>query len=96
MKNILRQHQQEIAQVCQESDIKYLAVFGSYARGENNSLSDVDLLVEFIDTPGLIEFIRIKQKFESILHRKVDLVTKKGLSKYITPYMTRDIQQIYG
>lgn len=96
MNNLLYKHRQEINQVCQESGIKYLAIFGSQARGETRDKSDVDLLVEFTDTPGLIEFIRTKQKLEKVLSRKVDLVTKKGLSKYIAPYVTKDIRQIYG
>lgn len=96
MNDLLHTYQQEINTICKESGIKYLAVFGSLARGETRAESDVDLLIEFTDTPGLIEFIRIKQRFEKVLHRKVDLVTKKSLSKYIAPYITQDIQQIYG
>ena len=96
MSNLILKHQQEINRICQESGIKYLAFFGSQARQEARVGSDVDLLVEFKDTPGLIEFIHTKQQFEKVLNRKVDLVTKKGLSKYIAPYVMKDIQQIYG
>ncbi len=96
MDNLLSQHQQEINRICQESGISYLAIFGSEARGEAREDSDVDLLVEFKDAPGLIGFIGIKQQFEKILDRKVDLVTKGGLSKYIAPYVVKDIRQIYG
>ncbi|HCS79295.1 TPA: nucleotidyltransferase [Patescibacteria group bacterium] len=96
MTKLLQKHQQEIEKICRDSGIKSLAVFGSHARGEAKMESDVDLLVEFSETPGLIEFIRTKQKLESVLKHKVDLVTKKGLSKYIVPYITQDIQQIYG
>lgn len=96
MNDSINKHQQEISRVCQKSGVSYLAVFGSEARGEARKGSDIDLLVEFKNTPGLIEFIRIKQQLEKILDRKVDLVTKKGLSKYIAPYLTKDIRQIYG
>lgn len=96
MSNLLVLHRDEIQQICQKSGINYLAVFGSQVRDEARADSDVDLLVEFRITPGLIEFIRIKQLFEDVLKRKVDLVTKKGLSKHIEPYIKKDIMQIYG
>lgn len=96
MSDLIYEHKQEITKICQESGIRSLAVFGSQARREARADSDVDFLVEFIVTPGLIEFIRTKQQLEKILNRKVDLVTKNALSKYITPYVLKDIQQIYG
>ncbi len=50
------------------------AVFGSMARGEDTSESDVDLLVELDDSVGLLEFIGLKQELEQTLGRTVDLV----------------------
>lgn len=96
MSNLIKQHQQEINRICQESGISYLAVFGSQARNEALEDSDVDLLVEFKETPGLIRFIQTKHQFEKALNKKVDLVTKKGLSKYLAPFVNQDLQQIYG
>ena len=96
MNDLISKHQQELKRICQESGISYLAIFGSEARGEARDDSDVDLLIEFKDTPGLIRFIGIKQQFEKILDRKVDLVTKKGLSKHVAPYVVKDVKQIYG
>ena len=96
MSNLVQKHQQEINQICQEYGISSLSIFGSQARNEARADSDVDLLVEFNKTPGLIKFIQAKQKFEKVLNRTVDMVTRNALSKYIAPYVNRDIQQIYG
>ena len=96
MSNLIRQHQHEINKICKEFGISYLAVFGSQAREEARDDSDIDLLVEFKETPGLIKFIQTKHQFEDILNRKVDLVTKKGLSKHLAPFVNQDLQQIYG
>lgn len=96
MSGLVHKYQQEINQICKDYGISYLAVFGSQARDEARDDSDVDLLVEFRNTPGLIEFIQAKQQFEKVLNRKVDMVTKKALSKYIAPYVNQDIRQIYG
>jgi predicted nucleotidyltransferase len=96
MVRIINNSKNDIEQICQEMGITYLAIFGSYARGDEKKESDVDLLVEFKKTPGLISFIQTKQKFEKVFDRKVDLVTKNGLSKYLKPYINQDLQVIYG
>ncbi len=62
--------------------IKNLAVFGSFARGEQKSDSDLDLLVEF-DQPVGIEFIDLANYLEDLLKIRVDLVSRKGIkAKY--------------
>ena len=62
-----------------ELGIKSLAIFGSVARDEARSGSDVDLLVEFHRTPDLIEFAGVKLRLEELLGCRVDLVTRKGV-----------------
>lgn len=96
MINIRKNTKSNIEQICKEAGITYLALFGSQARGDQKKNSDVDLLVEFSVTPSLISFIRTKQKFEDVFNRKVDLVTKNALSKHLKPYVTQDLQMIYG
>lgn len=96
MINIRKNTKNDIEQICKEAGITYLAVFGSQARGDQKKNSDVDLLVEFGVTPSLISFIHTKQKFEDVFNRKVDLVTKNALSKHLKPYVTQDLQMIYG
>ena len=45
--NPLAKYQKQIAKVAKANHVKYLALFGSYARGEQTKKSDVDFLVEF-------------------------------------------------
>jgi len=96
MLSIVQSSRLQIDKICKDAGITYLALFGSQARGNQTTDSDVDLLVEFKETPGLISFIRTKQQFEKVFDRKVDLVTKNGLSKYLKPYIQKDLQVIYG
>lgn len=56
-----------------------LALFGSVARDEAGPESDVDILVEFRETPGLTEYMRVKFWLEDQLGRQVDLVMKRAL-----------------
>lgn len=96
MTSIVQDSREQIDKICKEAGITYLALFGSQARGDHSADSDIDLLVEFKETPGLISFIQTKQRFEKTFNRKVDLVTKNGLSKYLKPYVQNDLQVIYG
>ncbi len=58
--------------------ISNIAIFGSYGRGQQTEESDIDILVDFQKPVGL-EFIDLANELESILHRKVDLVSKNGI-----------------
>lgn len=60
--------------------IKSLAVFGSYARNEQCSDSDLDMLVEFNGKVGGM-FIDLADELECLLEVKVDLVSKKGVKE---------------
>ena len=63
--------------------VKSIAVFGSVARNEATEGSDIDILVEFGQSVGLFEFVRIKTRLEKILNRPVDLVTPEALKKQL-------------
>ncbi len=58
--------------------IKSLAIFGSYARKEQNDKSDVDIIVEFNGKIG-IRFIDLADEIEDLLGIRVDLISKKGI-----------------
>jgi predicted nucleotidyltransferase len=66
-------------------DVCSLALFGSVARDEDGPESDVDLLVEFRDTPSLTEYMRCKFWLEDHLGRSVDLVMKGALKSWARP-----------
>ncbi len=61
--------------------VKRAALFGSYARGDYDGKSDVDILIEPPEEMG-IEFIGLKHDLEDLLNKKVDLVSYNGISKY--------------
>jgi predicted nucleotidyltransferase len=59
--------------------VKALFLFGSVARDEATAQSDVDLLVDFDETPSLFEFARLRRILGEILGSPVDLVTRPAL-----------------
>ncbi len=86
---------QKIIEICQRNDVSYCAVFGSFARGEATTESDVDLLVKFSKRIGLFGFVGVEQELEEVLGRKVDLATDNMIGKYIRESVMRDLKIIY-
>jgi predicted nucleotidyltransferase len=77
IENTLRMHKQHLFS---DYPIKSLAIFGSYARKEQNEESDLDLLVEFNDRIGM-RFVDLAEEIEKLTGIKVDLVSRKGVKE---------------
>lgn len=60
-----------------------LSLFGSWVRGEQTENSDLDILVEFIEPPGLISFLTLEEELSHCLGLQVDLVMKGALKPVI-------------
>ncbi|MEX0998002.1 MAG: nucleotidyltransferase family protein [Flavobacteriaceae bacterium] len=72
-----------------------VGVFGSYSRGEMNDDSDIDILYSFQKKITLFDLVGLKLDLEDALNRKIDLVSEKGINKYIKPYILKDLKIIY-
>jgi predicted nucleotidyltransferase len=62
-----------------EQKVAELFVFGSVARGEATSDSDIDILVSFSEPVGLFHFLRLRAALADALGHSVDLVTPDAL-----------------
>jgi len=72
-------------------------LFGSYVRGEADSQSDIDILVDLDYSQRIgFQFMQMKIDLEILLNSKVDLVSSNGLSKYIKPLVDSEKQLIYA
>lgn len=60
-----------------------IRVFGSVARGEEKSDSDVDFLVKTLPDCGLLKIGGFYVGLEDLLHCKVDIVNEKSISPYL-------------
>ena len=72
-------------------------LFGSFARGDENYLSDVDLLVEYDKNArvSLLTHAGIICDLERILDRRVDLAKEGTLRPRIAESVNRDKKLIY-
>ncbi len=73
-----------IYQIARRHNAAKIFVFGSCARKEEGSESDIDLLVEFLPQATLFDQVHIKDEFEELLKCKVDVVPKRALHPYIS------------
>jgi len=80
--SFLSSHRRELEE---RFGISSLALFGSVARDEAGPESDVDILVEFNETPGLAQYMGLKFWLEAGLGRHVDLVMDKALKPWARP-----------
>lgn len=72
-------------------------LFGSYVRGQADSQSDIDILVELDYSQRIgLGFIQMQIDLEEILQTKVDLISSNSLSKYIKPLVDSEKQLIYA
>ncbi len=67
-----------LSSVAEESLRKYKAqikgIFGSVARGDESTESDIDVLVEFKENADLFDYVGLSIFLEEKLHKRVDIV----------------------
>lgn len=72
-----------------------IGVFGSFVRDKANEKSDVDFYVDIAPkSKSLKNFIGLADTLEEITGRKIELVTPQSLSKYIGPYILKEVEYV--
>jgi hypothetical protein len=82
---------QKNAELAQQFGVKSLSLFGSVARDEATSTSDVDLLVEFNRPVGYFGLFALQDHLEKILGCPVDLGTPDSLKPRLRENAQRDL-----
>ncbi|MCZ7399525.1 MAG: nucleotidyltransferase family protein [Candidatus Methanoperedens sp.] len=85
----------KIISLIKKHGAKKIAVFGSYARGEEKPKSDIDILVEFSERKSLLDLVGIEQELSDALGLKVDLLTEKSISPYLIGRIKKEMKVIY-
>lgn len=71
-------------------------LFGSFSRNEAEQNSDVDILVDLDYSKHIgLGFVTMQSELQQRLHKKIDLISSKAVSKYIKPFIDKDRVLIY-
>ena len=60
-----------------------LGISGSYVKGQQTEKSDLDILIDYQDSPSLLELMDLECYLSDQLGIKTDVVTKKGLKSFV-------------
>lgn len=91
----IKRYREKVEPIAKKLGVSYLAVFGSFARGDYNERSDVDVLVDFDGPVTFDGYFDLEFALEKLFGRKVDLITRGGLSKYVSPYIQNEVKVLY-
>ncbi len=73
-----------------------IGIFGSYARNESKSDSDLDILVNLNTAISLFQLVRIERELSELLGVKVDLVTEGAIkNQKLRKYIEADLKIIF-
>ena len=88
---------EKLAEICEGNDIVFMAVFGSFVRGEQNKKSDIDIAIEFDKEKGksLFDLVHLENELENVFKRKVDLGIFSSLSPYVIEDVRKEMRVIY-
>ena len=91
----IKEIKQRIKPVIEKHGIKDVYLFGSYARGEANRDSDVDIYCSSGDVDSLIKEIDLIHEFEEVLRKRVDVVTiGSQMHEYFRKQLEEDMIKI--
>lgn len=80
--------------ICERYRITKLGIFGSYARGEQTEVSDLDILVDYEIAPTFIDLVELRDYLSEVFDLPVDVVTKNGLKKRIRDRVLTEVIDI--
>jgi predicted nucleotidyltransferase len=77
--SLIEKHRDEIIELVHQHRARSIAVFGSVARGEATSDSDIDFLVEFEPSSSLLDLIHLEEALSELLGVSVDVISAAAL-----------------
>lgn len=80
----------EILRVAAKRGARNIRVFGSVARGESDSGSDIDFLVDLEPDRSLFDLSGLLIDLEAVLRTEVDVVTERGLRPRVRERVLRE------
>jgi len=76
--------------------IQFIGLFGSFARGDANENSDIDILYKIGKDKKLsmFKYLKLNKQLEDFFHKKIDLVRDEKLKPQIRSYIQKDLSYV--
>jgi predicted nucleotidyltransferase len=88
--DLVKEKREDILKIAAKHGARKIRIFGSVARDEADSESDLDLLVEFLPGSTLLSQSAMIRELEDLLGIKVDVVSDQGLRDRIRERVLRE------
>jgi predicted nucleotidyltransferase len=88
-------NKKKLLEICKNNDIVFLAIFGSFVKGDFTKESDIDLLARFSKTKSLLDLVKIERVLSEVLGRKADLLTEASISPYLRDRIKNEMEVVY-
>jgi predicted nucleotidyltransferase len=83
LNELLQEKREDILRIAAKRGAYNVRVFGSVARGEADSKSDIDILVDMEPGRSLFDLGGLLMDLQDLLGQSVDVVTERGLRERI-------------
>jgi predicted nucleotidyltransferase len=90
--DLLRRLRENYPELSGQFGVRRIGLFGSFANETANAASDVDLIVDF-DRPIGLRFVELVEYLETLLGRRVDVLTSAGLRGIRLPAVAKQIEE---
>ena len=90
LNELLQEKREDILRIAVKRGASNVRVFGSVARGEADSKSDIDLLVDLEPGRSLFDLGGLLMDLQDLLGQKVDVVTERGLRERIRERVSKE------
>lgn len=90
IEELVRSKREAILDIASRHGAHNVRVFGSVARGNADSFSDIDLIVEFELDRSLLDHAELWLELQELLGCKVDIVSERGIKPRIRERVLRE------
>ncbi|MBM7616156.1 putative nucleotidyltransferase [Alkaliphilus hydrothermalis] len=94
IKKLIYEKRNDVLSIANHYGVVKIQLFGSVARNEEVTDSDIDFLVQFEEGRTLFDLIALKNELEGLLTLKVDVVSEESLHWNISEQVKREVIEI--
>ncbi len=88
---------EKLLKICEGNDVVFMAIFGSYVRGEQKRKSDIDIAIKYGQGKhkSLFDLLDLEDKLRQLFGRKIDLGIFDAIHPYIIDEVKKEMRIIY-